>query len=323
MQITTIGLDLAKQVFQAHGVDARGHTVLVKQIRRDQMPTFFANLPPCRVGMESCAGAHYWGRELTRLGHDVRLMAPQFVKPYVKSNKNDAADAQAICEAVGRPTMRYVAIKSVEQQAILSVHRARDGLVRARSALANQIRGLLAEFGLVMPIGVSTLRQRTPTLLDEARDRLPPPFVHLIEELLAHMGEQDRHIQAFERQIMQWHRTNPISLKLAQIPGIGPITASALVASVGDARLFKNGRQMAAWLGLVPRQHSSGGKPTLLGISKRGDGYLRKLLLLGAHSALLRIRKFGDGQSWANRLLRRRPVNVVATAVANKNARIA
>lgn len=323
MKITTIGLDLAKQVFQVHGVDAHGHTVLVKQVKREQMHTFFANLPPCRIGMESCASAHYWGRELTGLGHDVRLMAAQFVKPYVKSNKNDAADAQAICEAVGRPTMRYVAIKSVEQQTVLSIHRARDGLVRARSALANQIRGLLAEFGLVMPIGVSALRHQTPALLDEARDRLPLPFVHLIEELLAHMDEQDRHIQVFERQIVQWHRSNPTSLRLAQIPGVGPITASALMATVGDPRLFKNGRQMAAWLGLVPRQHSSGGKPTLLGISKRGDGYLRKLLLLGAHSALLQIRKIGDGQSWADRLLMRRPVNVVATAVANKHARIA
>lgn len=324
MQITTIGLDLAKRVFQVHAVDSSGHTVLVKQLKRSQMHEFFANLTPCVIGMEACASAHYWGRELTRLGHDVRLMAAQFVKPYVKTNKNDAADAQAICEAVSRPSMRFVAIKSVDQQAVLSMHRARDGLVRARSALANQIRGLLAEFGLIMPIGVSALRRQTPTLLDEAGDRLPLPFVHLIEDLLTHMDEQQRHIQAFERQIVQWHRAHPVSMRLAQIPGIGPITASALVATVGDPHLFKNGRQMAAWLGLVPRQHSSGGKPMLLGISKRGDGYLRKLLLLGAHSALLRIRhQPGSGQSWADRLLRRRPVNVVATAVANKHARIA
>ena len=323
MKITTIGLDLAKSVFQVHGVNAQGHTVLTRQLRREQLSAFFAKLPPCLIGMEACASAHHWARLLRDQGHDVRLIAAQFVKPYVKSNKNDAADAQAICEAVTRPSMRFVAIKSVEQQAVLSLHRAREGFVTARRAAANQIRGLLAEFGLILPQGIAHVTRRVPALLESALARLPGPFVELIRTLVEHLRALDTQGQALERAIVHGHRANPVSQRLAQLPGIGPITASALAASVGDPRLFKNGRQLAAWLGLVPRQHSSGGKATLLGISKRGDGYLRKLLLLGAQSVLIRARAQADRTTWLGQLLVRRPVNVVAIALANKNARIA
>lgn len=323
MKITTIGIDLAKLVFQVHGVDAQGHTVLAKQLRRDQVSAFFANLPPCLIGMEACASSHHWARLLRVQGHDVRLIAPQFVRPYVKSNKNDVADAQAICEAVGRPSMRFVAIKTVSQQAVLSIHRAREGFVKARSATANQIRGLLGEFGLILPQGITMVNKHVPELIEPVLDQLPGPFIELIRMLVDHLHALDAHVKHCERCIMLWHQTDPVSMRLAQIPGIGPITASALTASVGDPRLFKNGRQLAAWLGLVPRQHSSGGKPTLLGISKRGDRYVRKLLVLGAHTVLNRLRIQGDPDVWAVRLRQRRHVNITAVALANKHARIA
>lgn len=323
MKITTIGIDLAKLIFQVHGVDAHGHTVLKKALRREQVSVFFANLPPCLIGMESCASAHHWARLLRGYGHDVRLIAPQFVKPYVKSNKNDANDAQAICEAVARPSMRFVAVKTVAQQSVLSLHRAREGFVKQRSATANQIRGLLAEFGLVLPQGIHQVAARVPDLLEQAIERLAGPFVELIRTLIEHLSRLDEHVKTLEREIVRWHRADPVSKRLEQIPGIGPITASALSASVGDPTLFTNGRQLAAWLGLVPRQHSSGGKPTLLGISKRGDSYLRKLLITGAHTVLIRVRNSAVPNSWATSLLHRPHVNVVATALANKNARTA
>lgn len=323
MKVTTIGIDLAKLTFQVHGVNAQGHTVLKKALRRDQVTQFFANLPPCRIGMEACASSHHWARVLRGYGHEVRLIAPQFVKPYVKSNKNDANDAEAICEAVSRPSMRFVGIKSIEQQSILCLHRAREGFVKQRSATANQIRGLLAEFGLVLPQGIQHVRTRVPALLEQATERLPGCFLELIRTLVDHLRHLDEHVKGLEREIVRWHRADPISQRLEQIPGIGPITASALAASVGDPKLFKNGRQLAAWLGLVPRQHSTGGKPTLLGISKRGDTYLRKLLLLGAHTVMIRVRKKAVQNSWITNLLHRRPINVAATALANKNARIA
>lgn len=254
MKIHTIGIDLAKNVFQVHGVNEFGKTVLRKQLRREQMALFFVNLPPCLIGMEECGSAHYWARKLEGVGHTVKLMAPQFVKPYVKSNKNDAADAEAICEAVARPNMRFVPIKNVEQQAVLALHRVRQGFVKARTAQINQIRGLLGE--------------------------------------------------------------------LAEIPGIGPITASALVASLGNARNFTSGRQVAAWLGLVPRQHSSGGKQNLLGMSKRGDSYLRTLLIHGARSVIYRVTQKPASCSWINGVINRRNKNVAAVALANKNTRI-
>lgn len=323
MKITTVGLDLAKSVFQIHGVDEYGKAVLKKQLKRDQVLPFFANFQGCLIGMEACGSAHFWARKLAALGHTVRLMAPQFVKPYVKTNKNDAADAEAICEAVRRPNMRFVPIKNGEQQATLALHRARQGFVKARTAQANQIRGLLAEYGIVIPQGIGYIAQRLPDILEDGENDLPGTFRHLIERLGDHLKELDRQVQELEVQIQIWHRENPASKKLAQIPGIGSITASALVASIGDARNFENGRQLAAWLGLVPRQNSSGGKQTLLGISKRGDTYLRTLLIHGAR-AVIRVaeRKARHAGSWLAGVMERRNKNVAAVALANKNARI-
>jgi transposase len=322
MKITTVGIDLAKNVFQVHGIDERGKAVLRKQLRRTQVAVFFGNLPPCVIGMEACASAHYWGRTLQRFGHTVRLMAPQYVKPYVKTNKNDVADAEAICEAVGRPHMRFVPIKSVEQQGILSVHRVRKGFVKARTAQANQIRGLLGEFGLIIPQGIINVTKRVPDLLEDATNELPAAFRLLIERLTQHLKELDRQVKEFEKEIIAWHRSSELSLKLEKIPGIGPLAASALVASIADARSFDNGRQVSAWLGLVPRQSSSGGKPTLLGMSKRGDAYLRTLLIHGARSAILAAKNKADNTNgWLTNLLNRRHPNIAAVALANKNAR--
>jgi transposase len=322
MKITTVGLDLAKNVFQIHGVDERGKKVLNKQLKREQLAAFFVQLPPCLIGMEACGSAHHWARKLSAYGHTVRLMAPQFVKPYVKGNKTDAADAEAICEAVARPNMRFVAIKSVEQQAVLSLHRVRQGFVKARTAQANQIRGLLAEFGLIIPQGIASIARRAPELIEDAGNELSGSVRLLIQRLVTHLQELDRQVSELELQIKAWHRASETSRGLEQIPGIGPITASALVASVGDAKTFANGRQLAAWLGLVPKQHSSGGKPTLLGISKRGDSYLRTLLIHGARSVIIAAQKRATAVGWLNALLLRRNPNVAAVALANKNARI-
>jgi transposase len=322
MKITTIGIDLAKNVIQVHGMDERGRAVLKKQLKRDQVASFFANLPPCLIGMEACGSAHHWARKLTELGHTVKLIAPQFVKPYVKTNKNDAADSEAICEAVARPNMRFVPIKNGGQQAVLALHRARQGFVKARTAQANQIRGLLAEYGIVIAQGIGHIAKRLPEILEDGENNLPGTFRQLLDRLGDHLKELDRQVSALEVQIQSWHRENEASKKLAKIPGIGPITASALVASIGDAKSFENGRQLAAWLGLVPRQHSSGGKQMLLGISKRGDTYLRTLLIHGAR-AVIRVaeRKVGHADSWLARLMDRRNKNVAAVALANKNAR--
>lgn len=323
MKITTIGVDLAKHVFQVHGVDERGKVVLKKALKRDQMAPFFANLQSCLIGMEACGSAHYWARKLQGLGHTVKLMAPQFVKPYVKTNKNDAADAEAICEAVSRPNMRFVPIKNGEQQAVLALHRARQGFVKARTAQANQIRGLLTEYGIVIPQGMTTLVKQLPDILEDGENGLPGSLRQLIERLGEHLKVLDQQVAALEVQIQAWHRENAASRKLARIPGIGPITASALIASIGDARNFDDGRQLAAWLGLVPRQHSSGGKQNLLGISKRGDSYLRTLLIHGAR-AVIRVaeRKANHAGSWLAGVMERRNPNVAAVALANKNARI-
>lgn len=310
-------------MFQVHGVDENGKPVLKKQLKREQMAIFFANLPPCLIGMEACGSAHFWANKLQSLGHTVKLMAPQFVKPYVKSNKNDAADAEAICEAVSRPNMRFVSIKTSEQQAVLALHRARQGFVKARTAQGNQIRGLLAEHGIVMPQGISHITKRLPDILEDGDNGLPMSFRQLIERLGEHLKELDRQVRELEAQIQTWHGENAASRKLAQILGIGPITASALVASVGDGSHFKNGRQLAAWLGLVPKQHFIGGKQTLLGISKRGDAYLRTLLIHGARTVIrVADRKTSYAGSWLAGVLGRRHKNRAATALANKNARI-
>lgn len=322
MKITTIGLDLAKNLFQVHGVNEHGKAELKKQLRRGQLAEFFAKLPPCLVGMEACGSAHYWARKLQGFGHTVQLMAPQFVKPYVKTNKNDAADAEAICEAVARPNMRFVPLKNIEQQSVLALHRARQGFVKARTAQANQIRGMLGEFGLVVPKGIANLVPRVPELIEDASNELPGSFRLLVQRLLDHLKELDKQVDELERQIRTWHRANAASSKLEKIPGIGPITASALVATIGDAKNFDNGRQVAAWLGLVPKQHSSGGKNVLLGMSKRGDTYLRTLLIHGARAVIYRTQQAADTGNWAYRLLLRRNPNVAAVALANKNARI-
>lgn len=322
MRLTTVGIDLAKNVFQVHGIDEHGKVLVKKQLRRDQMATFFVNLPPCLVGMEACGSAHHWARKLQAMGHTVRLMAPQFVKPYVKSNKNDAADAEAICEAVARPNMRFVPIKNVEQQAVLALHRVRQGFVKARTAQANQIRGLLGEFGLIVPQGIGYIASRVPELIEDADNELPGAFRMLIQRLIDHLKELDRQVDEIEAQIQAWHRDSELSSRLAQVPGIGPITASALIASIGDAKNFESGRQLAAWLGLVPRQHSSGGRSNLLGMSKRGDSYLRTLLIHGARSVIYRAGQKADSCSWVNAVVQRRNKNVAAVALANKNARV-
>lgn len=323
MNITTVGMDLAKSVFQVHAVDERGKTVLRKKLKRAEVVTFFAKLLPCLIGMEACGSAHFWARKLTELGHTVKLMAPQFVKPYVKTNKNDSRDAEAICEAVARPNMRFVPIKSVEQQALLGLHRARQGLVAARTAQVNQLRGLLSEFGVVIPKGIGALEQHLPQILEAPDNALVSMSRELFSRLFEHFRHLDEQVKALEVQIKAWHRDSAASQRLQKIPGIGPLTASALVASIGDAKSFKNARQLAAWLGLVPRQHSTGGKERLLGISKRGDTYLRTLLIHGARSVLVSLKRRGaqvDG--WLARLVQRRNPNIAAVALANKNARI-
>lgn len=274
MKITTIGIDLAKEMFQIHGVDTHGKAVLRKQLRRSEMAKFFSNLEPCLIGMEACGSAHHWARKLGEYGHTVKLMAPQFVKPYVKTNKNDMADAEAICEAVTRPNMRFVPMKNVEQQAMLSVHRARQGFVKARTAQANQMRGLLSEFGIVIPQGINAIAKRVPDILEDRENGLPGTMRNLLKRLTENLKVLDRQVDELELQIKLWHKESELSRKLETIPGIGPITASAIVATVGEAKEFQNGRQLASWMGLVPRQHSSGGKQHLLGISKRGDTYL-------------------------------------------------
>jgi len=323
MKITTVGIDLAKSVFQVQGVDERGKAVLRKKLKRAEVGKFFANMPACLVGMEACGSAHYWGRKLVDLGHTVKLMAPQFVKPYVKTNKNDARDAEAICEAVARPNMRFVPLKLPEQQAVLALHRARQGFVKTRTAQANQMRGLLAEFGLVIPKGIRHVAAKLPDILEDAENGLPASSRQLFARLLAHFKELDRQVGELEQQIKTWHRQSEASRRLEAIPGVGPLTARALLASIGDAQSFANGRQLAAWLGLVPRQDSTGGKTTLLAISKRGDVYLRTLLIHGARSVLRQLQRRVDrGDGWLARLAVRRNPNIAAVALANKNARI-
>lgn len=323
MQITTVGLDIAKNVFQLHGIDGEGRAVLRRKVRRDQLLKLFGGLEPCLVGMEACATAHHWARELGALGHEVRLMPPAYVKAYVKRNKNDAADAEAICEAVTRPTMRFVPIKSTEAQSVLMLHRARHLLVRQRTAQVSAMRGHLAEYGVVAAKGLSRLRDLLP-VLDAGAGILPElarQTLLLIAQLIEALTVQIRKI---ETELLAWHRSNPASQRLETIPGVGFITATALAATVLDARAFRSGRQFAAWLGLVPRQNSSGGKDRLGGISKMGDRYPRHLLVVGATAVVRYTRRKATTISiWASRLLDRKPARLVTVAVANKMARIA
>lgn len=322
MTVITIGIDLAKNVFQIHGVDENDKCQLKKRIKRSQMTTFFANMKSCLIGMEACAGAHHWARILTAQGHTVKLMPPQFVKPYVKTNKNDMADAEAICEAVSRPNMRFVSIKTPEQQSLLSVHRARTGFVKARTAQINQIRGLLAEFGIVLPQGAVAINRHVPELLENADNGLPMLFRQLLSSLYENIKQLSEHIEALETAINEQFRQNALCKKIAAIPGVGVLTATAIVSAVGDGKGFKNGRQLAAWLGLVPLQHSSGGKNVLGRISKRGDSYIRTRLIHGARSVIVARRHKLQPGSWLSRLLARRNKNVAAVALANKNARM-
>jgi transposase len=281
----TIGLDLAKSVFQVHGADAQGRKLFNKQIRRDKLAEFFQLQTPCIVAMEACGSANHWARKFKAMGHDVRLIAPQHVKPYVQGSKHDAADASAICEAVTRSRMRFVPIKNIEQQADLALHRARTSFIKARTAQDNQIRGFLAEYGLILPKGISQISSHVPELIEDASNELPGRFRLLIQTLLEHFKHLHQQVLALEVQIKTASKS-PVAHQLQTIPGIGPITASALVASIADPSAFKNGRQLAAWLGLVPAQHSSGGKTNMQGISKRGDSYLRSLLVHGARSVI-------------------------------------
>jgi transposase len=321
MKISTIGLDLAKDIFQIHAVDRHGKVIQRKKLRRSEMAAYFSNLEPCLIGMEACASAHYWARKLVAMGHTVKLMAPQFVKPYVKANKHDAADAEAICEAVTRPTMRFVSIKDVEQQTILSVHRVRQLLVTERTAQVNQIRGLLCEFGIVMPRGVSALGKRIPDILEDAENELTCGMRELIKGCYERVKTLTEEVDKQELIIRQWHKQNRLSSRLEKIPGIGPLTASAFVATIGNALEFKNGRQLAAFIGLVPRQHSSGGKHNLLGISKRGDGYLRTLLIHGARAVVRCAEGNADQHTWLQEVMGRRHKNIATVALANKNVR--
>lgn len=321
-EITTIGLDLAKNVFQVHGIDKAGNVLVRKRLRRGQVLGFFAGLSRCLIGMEACATAHYWARELMALGHEVRLMPPHYVKAYVKRNKNDAADAEAICEAVKRPTMRFVAVKTVEQQSALMMHRARDLLVRQRTMLVNALRGHMAEFGLVSAQGLHNVTGLVAIIRNSADKRIPEVARQVLTLIADQIDEVGVHILTLEAQILAWHKSNPVSQRLATIPGIGPIIATAIAATVPDPSVFRDGREFAAWLGLVPRQNSTGGKARLGGISKRGDSYLRRILVNGAHAVLF-WSKTAKTDPWLMSLRTRKHRLVVAVALANKTARIA
>jgi len=323
-KVTTIGIDLAKSVFQIHGADAKGRPVFSRRLRRAQVLSFFANRQPCIVGMEACSGAHYWARELLALGHDVRLMPPHYVKPYVKRNKTDAADAEAIAEAVMRPTMRFVPVKSPDQQAVLILHRTRDLLVRQRTQLVNALRAHLAEFGHVIPQGIQNARKLMTLVAEAGGDALPGVAKDVLAALVEQLRETMARIEALEKRLGLWHRSNEVSKRLATIPGIGPITATALIATVGDPAHFKSGRQFAAWIGLTPRERSSGGKQNLGRITRRGDAYLRRLLVHGSRAVVRwRRRKPHDSDPWLGKLMERRHPNVATVAQANKTARIA
>lgn len=322
-QVVTIGLDIAKSVFQVHGVDAGGEVIVRRQIRRAQLLQFFAKQPACLVGIEACASAHHWARELGALGHRVRLMPASYVKPYVKRQKNDAADAEAICEAVTRPTMRFVEVKSPEQQSVMVLHRVRMMLMRQRIQLSNAIRGHMAEFGLVAPIGREGL-QALIALIVEADDPRVPEEARTCLELLARQLELVN-VQVLEtdRRIRASARSTEVGRRLMEIPGVGPLLASALVASIADPTVFKTGRSLAAWIGLVPRQNSSGGKERLGGITKQGDRYLRQLLVVGALAVVRYAERNGTRRPWLVQLLSRRATKVATVALANKTARMA
>ena len=322
-QLSVLGIDIAKLVFHVVGMDDTGAVVLRKRLARSELLTFIANVPPLRIGMEACGSAHYWARCFREHGHDVRLIAPQFVKAYVKSPKNDVRDAEAICEAVTRPTMRFVPIKRVEQQDLQALHRIRERLMKARTALVNEIRGLLSEYGIVLPQGVAKLRALIVEKLEEEQRKLTPLSAELFRQLYDEFLALEKRLAYYDEKLATIGQAHPECQRLQTIPGIGPVSATALIAAIGDVTQFKNGRQLAAWLGLVPREHSTGGTPRLLGISKRGDRYLRKLLVHGARATLRWVdTKCDDRSRWLKALIARRGKNRAAVALANKNARI-
>jgi len=324
MEVTTIGIDLAKSVFAVCGADSSGRIVLRKQLRRTQVAVFFANLPPCVIGMEACASAHHWARTLQRSGHTVQLMAPQFVKPYVKTKKNDVADVEAICEAVQRPNMRFVPTKTAEQQSCLMLHRARHLFIRQQTAVINSIRAYLAELGIVAPVGRKGVEELLCAVTDPKDARIPDIARECLEALGALLIKLKAQILEFDRRINAWHRSNETSKRLDEIPGVGPALATALVAGVANPTAFRSARHFSAWVGLVPKQYSSGGKDKLGGISKQGDRYLRSLFTAGA-LAVIRYAKIHGSKHrpWLTALLARRPTKVAAVALANKIARMA
>jgi len=322
--ITTIGLDIAKSAFQVHGIDAEGKVIVRRQLKRRYVLSFFEKLQPCLIGVEACASAHYWSRELKALGHTVRLMPPAYVKPYVKRQKNDASDAEAICEAVRRPTMRFVETKTREQQSCLMLHRTRHLFIRQQTSVINAIRAHLAEFGIVAPVGRNGVEELLDIVADANDKRLP----ELARACLGALGAQLRMLKAqilnFDRMITAWHRSNETSKRLDELPGVGPALATALVASVADPKVFRSGRDFSAWVGLVPKQNSSGGKQKLGSISKQGDRYLRSLFTAGALAVIRYARIHGTKhRPWLTALLARRPTKVAAIALANKIARMA
>src|SRR5271165_5238224 len=322
--ITTIGLDIAKSVFQVHGVDAEGKVILRRQLKRRYVLAFFQKLPSCLIGMEACASAHHWSRQLQALGHTVRLMPPAYVKPYVKRHKNDATDAEAICEAVTRPNMRFVATKTPEQQSCLTLHRTRHLFIRQQTSVINAIRAHLAEFGIVAPVGRNGIEQLLGVVADGSDKRLPEVTRACVVALGAQLRMLKAQILEFDRLISAWHRSSEASQRLDDIPGVGPVLATALVASIADPKMFRSGRDFSAWIGLVPKQNSSGGKDRLGNISKRGDRYLRSRFTTGALAVIRYAKIHGTKhRPWLTALLTRRPTKVAAIALANKIARMA
>lgn len=320
--IYVVGIDLAKEIFQIHGNDKHGRCVGKKRLTRKKLPEFLANLPKCIVAMEACGGSSYWARKSLAAGHEVKLISPQFVKPFVKTNKNDAADAEAIAEAAVRPNMRFVSMKTAEQQDLQILHRVRERMVKERTAISNQIRGFLQEYGLVTAKGIIRLKLDLPGMIADEKNELTPTTREILLELLAQLRVADERVGTYDGKIKQISRKSEICRRLEKIPGIGPMTSTTALATVGDPKVFKNGRQFSAFVGLVPRQHSSGGKSVLLGISKRGDIYLRKLLIHGARAVIRFIDTRDDPRSrWIKDLVLRCGKNKAAVALANKNAR--
>jgi transposase len=323
-EISIIGLDIAKNVFQVHGIDSFGQPIVRRQLKRGRVLGFFGKLSPCLVGMEACATSHHWAREIEKLGHDVRMMPPRYVKPYLKRNKNDAADAEAICEAVQRPTMRFVPIKSPVQQSVLMLHRTRQLFVHQRTTLINAIRAHMAEFGIVAGVGRNGVEALLKVIAEGSDERIPPAARECLMALATQLELVKRQILEADRRVLAWHRASKVSKRLEAIPGVGPLVATALVASIPDPHAFRSGRDMSAWIGLVPKQNSTGGKERLGNISKAGNRYLRKLLVIGALSVIRRAKILGyTKHPWLVRLMERRSTMIAAIALANKIARMA